>query len=174
MNKQTFPVWYFSLMHFTTENLLELSFPQEFSKWVSVQTSFKERQFFFLPLSFAVCLTSWVIHSRKVIRNYHCSEFGADSLYCFLMRSNTNAASAEDQPHRPSSSHLSSHTGTIQMKKNLATPFFGSWSEDWLHIVWASSMKQKFFPIVWNGDVTHQLRRYQIPTCVRLNGADIQ
>ena len=25
-------------------------------------------------------------------------------------------------------------------------------------------MKQEFFPIVWTSDVTHQLRRYQIPT----------
>ena len=27
-------------------------------------------------------------------------------------------------------------------------------------------MKQEFFPFVWNWDVTHQLRRYQIPTSV--------
>ena len=28
------------------------------------------------------------------------------------------------------------------------------------------SMKQEFFPFVWKSDVTHQLRRYQVPTSV--------
>ena len=35
-------------------------------------------------------------------------------------------------------------------------------------------MKQEFIPFVWNGDVTHQLKRYQIPTGASLNGTKIQ
>ena len=38
-----------------------------------------------LPLSFAVSFTSWVIHSCKVIRNYHRLESCLDSLYLFLI-----------------------------------------------------------------------------------------
>ena len=36
------------------------------------------------------------------------------------------------------------------------------------------SMKQEFFPFVWNSDVTHQLTRCQIPTSVSLNGTNLQ
>ena len=35
-------------------------------------------------------------------------------------------------------------------------------------------MKQEFFPFVWNSDVTHQFRRYQIPTSVTLCGTNVQ
>ena len=35
-------------------------------------------------------------------------------------------------------------------------------------------MKREFFPFVWNSDVTHEFRRYQIPTSVSLNGTNIQ
>ena len=35
-------------------------------------------------------------------------------------------------------------------------------------------MKQEFFSFVWNSDVTHQLKLYQIPTSVSLNGTSIQ
>ena len=35
-------------------------------------------------------------------------------------------------------------------------------------------MKQEFLPLVRNSDVTHQLRRYQIPTNVSLNGTNKQ
>ena len=35
-------------------------------------------------------------------------------------------------------------------------------------------MKQEFFPFVWNIDVTHQLKRYQVPTSVSLNGTNVQ
>ena len=35
-------------------------------------------------------------------------------------------------------------------------------------------MKQEFFPFVWNSDVTHQLRRYQIPINVSWNGTNFQ
>ena len=35
-----------------------------------------------LPLSFAVFLTSWVIYSCKVIRNYHSLKSGFDPVYC--------------------------------------------------------------------------------------------
>ena len=35
-------------------------------------------------------------------------------------------------------------------------------------------MKQEFFPFVWDNDVTHQLRRYQIPTSVSLNSTHVQ
>ena len=51
----------------------------------------------FLPLSFAVSFTSRVIHSCKEVRNYHSLKSGFDSLYVFLIRSKTNATSAEDQ-----------------------------------------------------------------------------
>ena len=33
----------------------------------------------------------------------------------------------------------------------------------------ASSMKQAFFSFVWNSDMTHQLRRYHVPTSASLN-----
>ena len=35
-------------------------------------------------------------------------------------------------------------------------------------------MKQELFPIVWYSDVTHQLRRCQIPTSVSLDGTEVQ
>ena len=35
-------------------------------------------------------------------------------------------------------------------------------------------MEYKFFPVVWNSDVTHQLRRYQIPTSMSLHRTNIQ
>ena len=37
-----------------------------------------------------------------------------------------------------------------------------------------SSMKQEFFPFIWNSDVSHQLKRYQMSTSVSLNGTNIQ
>ena len=33
-------------------------------------------------------------------------------------------------------------------------------------------MKQEFFPFVWSSDVTHQHKRYQVPTDVSLNGTN--
>ena len=35
-------------------------------------------------------------------------------------------------------------------------------------------MKQEFFPLVSNNDVTHRLKRCQIPTSVSVNGTKIQ
>ena len=50
-----------------------------------------------LPWSFAVFLASWVVHSCKVIRNHQSPESGIDPLYCFFIKSKTNAARAEGQ-----------------------------------------------------------------------------
>ena len=38
----------------------------------------------------------------------------------------------------------------------------------------ASSMKQEFFQFVWNSDVTHQLKRHQIPTSVSVKSTNVQ
>ena len=48
----------------------------------------------------SVSFTSGVFHSCQVVRNYHNLISGFDYLYWFLMRSKTNAASAEDQSLR--------------------------------------------------------------------------
>ena len=45
-------------------------------------------------------LASWEIYSCKVIRNYHGLESGSDPLYCFFIRSKTNATIAEGQSLR--------------------------------------------------------------------------
>ena len=50
-----------------------------------------------LPLSFDVFLASRVIHSCKVMENFHRLESGFDPLYCFSIRSKTNATRAEGQ-----------------------------------------------------------------------------
>ena len=34
--------------------------------------------------------------------------------------------------------------------------------------------EEEFFPFVWNSDVTHQLKRYQIPTSVSLKSTNVQ
>ena len=49
-----------------------------------------------------------------------------------------------------------------------------SWLENWSTIERTSFMKHELFPILWNSDVTKQLRRHQIPTIVSLNGTNIQ
>ena len=36
-----------------------------------------------------------------------------------------------------------------------------------------TSMEYKLFPIVWNGDVTYQFRRYHVPTSAPLNSTNI-
>ena len=35
-------------------------------------------------------------------------------------------------------------------------------------------MKQEFLPLVWKGNVTHRLKRYQVPTNVSLNSTNVQ
>ena len=54
----------------------------------------------FLPLTFAVSLASWVIHSCKVRRNCQSLESGFDPLNCFFIRSKINATRTEGQSLR--------------------------------------------------------------------------